>query len=114
MSFNPDVIAGKRRSPAGAIGIAQFMPSTWNTWGQGGDPTNPADAIPAQARYMCALAKAVKSYGGDQHALMLAGYNAGMGAVKKYGAVPNYRETKTYIARIQALLNDSAQCCATG
>ena len=48
-------------SPAGAAGPAQFLPGTWAAWGTDGDgdgladPYSPADAVPAAARYLCAL-----------------------------------------------------------
>src|ERR1051326_2962940 len=67
--FDPTIV-----SPAGAIGIAQFMPGTWPNWsspldGDGKqDPTNPADAIPAAARYDCALAHQLSGIGGDHAA----------------------------------------------
>jgi len=98
VNFSADVISGKRRSPAGAMGVSQFMPGTWKTWGEGGNPYDPKDAIPAQARFMCELGK---KYGGNVD-LMLAAYNAGPGAVKNYGGVPQYRETRNYIKRIRA------------
>jgi cell wall-associated NlpC family hydrolase len=41
-------------SSAGAIGYAQFLPSSWATYGQGGNPYDYRDAIPAMARYLCA------------------------------------------------------------
>ena len=40
-------------SSAGAIGYGQFLPSTWATYGNGGDPYDYRDAIPAMARYLC-------------------------------------------------------------
>ncbi|WTW98193.1 bifunctional lytic transglycosylase/C40 family peptidase [Streptomycetaceae bacterium NBC_01309] len=46
---NPDLV-----SNAGALGPMQFMPATWTQYGAGGDIWNPADAIPAAARYLCA------------------------------------------------------------
>ncbi len=96
IGFDPDVIAGRRLSPAGAMGISQFMPGTWRTWGKG-SPFNPVDAIPAQARYMCALIQDVPGRSVDQ---ALAAYNAGPGAVRRYGGVPPYRETRNYISTI--------------
>ncbi len=101
VNFDPAVISGKRLSPAGAQGISQFMPGTWKTWGKG-SPFNPTDAIPAQARYMCALIEEVP---GKTTVNALAAYNAGPNAVAKYGGVPPYRETKTYIARINKILH---------
>ncbi|WIM08012.1 transglycosylase SLT domain-containing protein [Trueperella bernardiae] len=115
--WNPDAV-----SPAGAQGIAQFMPSTWATAGRDGngdgniDILNPADAIYSQGQLMCdnaAAARALIEAGtatGDVVELALAGYNAGMGAVQTYGGIPPYRETQTYIARI---LNLAATTYAT-
>ncbi|WTW93434.1 bifunctional lytic transglycosylase/C40 family peptidase [Streptomycetaceae bacterium NBC_01309] len=40
-------------STAGALGPMQFMPATWTQYGAGGDVWNPADAVPAAARYLC-------------------------------------------------------------
>ncbi|MBE3206665.1 MULTISPECIES: C40 family peptidase [Parafrankia] len=100
--FNP-----LARSSVGAEGIAQFMPGTWATRGLDGDndhradPFNPADAIPAAARYDCALAASV-AHLGDPVRLMLAAYNAGPGAVLSAGGVPPYPETQTYVAKIIA------------
>ncbi len=97
-------------SPAGAQGIAQFMPATWASSGVDGDgdgikdPFNPADAIFAQARFMCGLYTAVRDIGGDPLDLALAGYNAGLGAVQQYGGVPPYPETRAYVTRIRALM----------
>jgi cell wall-associated NlpC family hydrolase len=100
------------RSSAGAIGIAQFMPGTWARWGRDAnadgrsDPRDPDDAIPAQARYDCALvaelARAVrdKRVHGDLTELMLAAYNAGLGVVLAAGGVPPIQETRRYVARV--------------
>ena len=102
--FDPTIV-----SPAGAIGIAQFMPGTWPNWsspkdGDGKqDPRNPADAIPAAARYDCALSHQLSGISGDAAALMLAGYNAGPGAVEQYQGVPPYAETQNYVKNIEAL-----------
>jgi soluble lytic murein transglycosylase-like protein len=88
------------RSAVGAMGIAQFMPDTWASWGHG-DVWNPADAIPAQARLMCALAA---RYHG-QTDLALAAYNCGPGPVDAAGAVPAIAETRGYVASIRALIS---------
>jgi soluble lytic murein transglycosylase-like protein len=101
--FNPRAV-----SPAGAQGIAQFLPATFATWGRDEDgngkasPTDPADAIMAQGRMMCALLTRAEDSGlsGDRTALALAGYNAGWGAVQRYGGIPPYAETQTYVAEI--------------
>lgn len=64
-------------SPAGAEGIAQFMPGTWASWGKG-SPFNPADAFPAYARFMRYL---LHLFGGSVRDA-LAGYNAGPGNIQ--------------------------------
>ncbi|WP_043469240.1 bifunctional lytic transglycosylase/C40 family peptidase [Kitasatospora sp. MBT66] len=103
-NFNPDAV-----SPVGAVGIAQFMPGTWAEHGQDGDGDgikdirNPADAIAAQAKYDCTLAKEVKDVPGDSTENMLAAYNAGGGAVIKYGGIPPYEETRNYVRSIRDL-----------
>ncbi|MEU8828859.1 bifunctional lytic transglycosylase/C40 family peptidase [Streptomyces sp. NPDC048636] len=92
-------------SPAGAKGPAQFMPSTWDTWGRDSDhngtssPWDVGDAVIAQGRMMCSLTGQAKSSGitGDIRRLALAGYNAGWGAVEKYKGVPPYTETQDYV-----------------
>ncbi|MBD0689394.1 NlpC/P60 family protein [Streptomyces sp. CBMA123] len=93
----------KAVSPAGAQGIAQFMPATWAQYGQGGDVFNPGDAVAAQARYDCVLADEVKGVAGDSTENMLAAYNAGSGAVIKYGGIPPYQETRDYVRNIRDL-----------
>ena len=98
--WNPTAI-----SPAGAQGLSQFMPGTWGRWGVDGDgdgvadPFNPLDAIPSQARYDCVLAAQVAAVAGDPAQNMLAAYNAGPSAVLKYGGIPPYEETTTYVKR---------------
>ncbi|WP_425573439.1 NlpC/P60 family protein [Streptomyces albidochromogenes] len=104
--FNP-----KARSPVGAQGIAQFMPSTWETHGIDGnkdgkrDAWDPEDAIPSSAKYLCTIAKDVKDVPGNKQHNMLAAYNAGSGAVQKYGGIPPYKETQNYVRSITALAN---------
>jgi Transglycosylase SLT domain/Peptidase_C39 like family len=96
--FNPN--AG---SPAGAQGIAQFMPETAR--GLGIDPTDPGQALPAAANLMKSyLAK----YGGDW-SKALAAYNAGPGNVDKYGGVPPFDETQTYVKNILGGAKDVVQ-----
>jgi hypothetical protein len=84
-------------SPAGALGIAQFMPATAVGLGLR-DPFDPAQAIPAAARLLSGHVRAFGSV-----ALALAAYNAGPGAVRRYGGIPPYPETQGYVARILAL-----------
>lgn len=81
-------------SPAGAQGLMQLMPSTARALGCG-DVYNPAQNIDAGTKY---LKTQLDRYGDVD--LALAAYNAGPGAVAKYGGVPPYRETQNYIARV--------------
>jgi len=104
--FNP-----KASSPVGAQGIAQFMPSTWESHGIDGngdgkrDVWDPEDAIPSSAKYLCTVAKEVKDVPGDRQSNMLAAYNAGSGRVRAAGGVPEIEETQNYVKSINALAN---------
>lgn len=121
--ITPDLIAAQieaesgwnpsASSPAGARGIAQFMPATWAGAGKDGDGdgradiTNPLDQIYSQGHYMChaaAEAKMLISSGRMNTSsvtdLALAIYNAGGGNVRAAGGIPPFKETKAYIARI--------------
>ena len=86
----------RARSHKGASGLMQLMPATARRFGV----TNiydPAQNIDAGVKYMRWL---LNKFNGDV-VLALAGYNAGEGAVMKYGyQVPPYRETRNYVARI--------------
>jgi hypothetical protein len=86
------------RSPAGAQGIAQFMPGTAAAYGLA-DPFDPGAAIGAQAHLMRDLLRRFASV-----PLALAAYNAGEGAVAACMCVPPYPETQAYVARILGLL----------
>jgi hypothetical protein len=88
-------------SPAGAQGIAQFMPGTAASYGLG-DPFDPEAAIGAQAHLMSDLLRRFRSV-----KLALAAYNAGPGAVSGCGCVPSFPETLAYVARVLALLDGS-------
>lgn len=92
-NFNP--YAG---SPAGAQGIAQFMPSTAAAYGLR-DPYNPVEAIDAQAHLMSDL---LRQFGDPS--LALAAYNAGPAPVEACDCIPDYPETQAYVSRILALL----------
>jgi hypothetical protein len=92
-NFNPAAV-----SPAGAQGIAQFMPGTAAAYGLR-DPFDADAAIDAQARLMADL---LREFGSTR--LALAAYNAGPGAVAACGCVPAYPETQGYVARILGLL----------
>jgi soluble lytic murein transglycosylase-like protein len=84
-------------SPKGARGLMQLMPATAARFGVK-DIFDPEQNIHAGARYLRFL---LDLFGGDV-SLALAGYNAGEGAVKKYGyAVPPYPETINYVRKIK-------------
>jgi soluble lytic murein transglycosylase-like protein len=89
-------------SPAGAQGIAQLMPGTARGLGVS-DPFDPAQAVPAAARL---LSGHVRSFGSVP--LALAAYNAGPGAVQRYGGIPPYPEAQAYVARVLALAGGAA------
>jgi soluble lytic murein transglycosylase-like protein len=82
-------------SPKGAIGLMQLLPETAAEIGYP-HAADPANNLEAGCRYLAAL---LESFGGDVE-LALAAYNAGPGAVRRWGTVPPYRETKTFVARV--------------
>lgn len=91
-------------SPAGAVGLAQFMPGTWELYGQG-DPRDPLASIAAQGEYMGALMDLAGEHTedpGEQVRLALAAYNWGDGNMGTNGwsleGLPE--ETTVYIDRI--------------
>ncbi|MEP6855027.1 MAG: transglycosylase SLT domain-containing protein [Pedococcus sp.] len=94
--FNPAAV-----SPAGAVGLMQLMPATAR--GLGVDPRNPAQAIDGAARL---LASHLDKFGSTS--LALAAYNAGPGAVQRYGGVPPYRETQQYVQRVLGYMGGAA------
>ena len=91
--FDPD--AG---SPAGAQGIAQFMPSTAAAY-ELTNPYDPVAAIDAEAHLMSDL---LRQFGSPE--LALAAYNAGPAPVEACHCIPPYPETQAYVTRILALI----------
>lgn len=91
-NFNPQA-----QSPAGARGLTQLMPATARSLGVS-NPLEPVQAIDGGARY---LRQQLDRFGGDER-LALAAYNAGPGAVQRFGGVPPYAETQAYVQRVLA------------
>ncbi len=85
-------------SPAGAQGIAQFMPSTAAAYGLT-NPYDPVTAIDAEAHLMSDL---LRQFGSPE--LALAAYNAGPAPVEACHCIPPYPETQAYVTRILALI----------
>ena len=84
-------------SPAGAQGLTQLMPATAAALGVT-DPRDPAQSIEGGARY---LRQQLDQFGGDVPRA-LAAYNAGPGAVQRFGGVPPYPETQSYVRNVLA------------
>jgi soluble lytic murein transglycosylase-like protein len=85
------------RSAAGALGLTQLMPGTAASLGVT-NPLDPVQSLQGGAKY---LRQQLDRFGGDPR-LALAAYNAGPGAVARYGGVPPYAETQNYVNSVMA------------
>lgn len=85
-------------SPKGAMGLMQLMPATAKQYAVA-DPFNPEQNLTAGLQHL----KGLLDRYGNKTATALAAYNAGEGAVERYGGIPPYRETQDYVRRIMAL-----------
>lgn len=97
--FNPNVV-----SSAGAVGIMQLMPATAKELGVQ-NIYDVKENIMGGAKELSGL---LKRYDGDL-TLTLAGYNAGIGNVQKYGGVPPFQETQNYIKKITSYLGEEIE-----
>jgi soluble lytic murein transglycosylase-like protein len=86
----------RARSPKGAMGLMQLMPATARQY-QVRNPYDPRANIEAGIKHLKGL---IDKLGVE---VGLAAYNAGEGAVKRFGGIPPYRETRNYVTKILAL-----------
>lgn len=104
-NYNPQAI-----SPKGARGLMQLMPSTAQRFGVA-DVFDPEDNITGGVKFLRYL---LDEFGEHNLELVLAGYNAGEEAVRKYdNQIPPYKETQQYVKRVLALFQPSGNTILT-
>ncbi|MEO8597740.1 MAG: lytic transglycosylase domain-containing protein [Candidatus Solibacter sp.] len=101
-NYNAHAISNK-----GALGLMQLIPATARRFGVS-DVFNPVENIEGGARYLRYL---LDLYGGN-YPLALAAYNAGEGAVARYGGVPPYAETQNYVISVRKQLEQAKKAAA--
>jgi len=89
-------------SPVGAQGLMQLMPETGRRFGVT-NPFDPAQNVMGGARYLAFL---LNLFDGD-HVLALAGYNAGEHRIEEYKGVPPFDETRGYLIKAAAFIDDA-------
>lgn len=95
-------------SHKGATGLMQLMPATAERFGVR-DIADPRQNIRGGVAYLDWL---IGEFGGDPM-MVLAGYNAGEGAVREHGGVPPYRETRDYVPKVLAAWTVARGLCVT-
>jgi soluble lytic murein transglycosylase-like protein len=99
----PDALSHK-----GAHGLMQLMPDTAKRFGTL-DTSDPVQNIKGGVAYLDWL---MEEFGGDP-VLVLAGYNAGEGAVRSHAGVPPYAETRAYVPKVLAAWTVARGLCKT-